>query len=213
MGRDMGDTDGASETCCQIRRAEGSVQHGRIAQPERVFGYAQIEGGAEEDQKRYGRGIMTISYFDKKKPVDKYSGEWVDDKCHGRGTKLFSCLDCFEGMFENGIRADGQGVMTFKDGRIYSGNWKAFTTVGMNDDVEHDGQGTMTFPTGDEYTGQWLHSMQDGEGTIVGAVQLLELGVVAAEVEAGVPVHREFGTSLDDGCGDGLVVGREIVRG
>ena len=55
-GRDMGDTDGASETCCQIRRAEGSVQHGRIAQPERVFGYAQIEGGAEEDQKRYGAG-------------------------------------------------------------------------------------------------------------------------------------------------------------
>eukprot|EP00579_Thalassiosira_antarctica_P030768 CAMPEP_0202034056 /NCGR_PEP_ID=MMETSP0905-20130828/66359_1 /ASSEMBLY_ACC=CAM_ASM_000554 /TAXON_ID=420261 /ORGANISM="Thalassiosira antarctica, Strain CCMP982" /LENGTH=201 /DNA_ID=CAMNT_0048597973 /DNA_START=718 /DNA_END=1321 /DNA_ORIENTATION=+ len=55
----------------------------------------------------------------------------------------------------NGLRC-GRGKMTWKNGDVYEGEWKA-------DKI--DGQGTHWDVNGDRYTGEWKADAIDGQGT------------------------------------------------
>jgi cell division septation protein DedD len=61
--------------------------------------------------------------------------------------------DCISGDCMN-----GQGTMTFPDGRIYEGQWK---------DENRNGQGTMSFPDGGRLVGQWKDGRFSGHGTMI----------------------------------------------
>ncbi len=55
-----------------------------------------------------------------------------------------------------GTHPHGEGIMTYKDGRIYSGEWR--------DGAKH-GKGAMTYQNGDKYSGGWSEGKEHGKGT------------------------------------------------
>ena len=57
-------------------------------------------------------------------------------------------------MFANNL-FEGKGKLTFKDGRMYEGDFKS---------GKKEGQGTMVFPNGNKYIGQWKDDVQHGIG-------------------------------------------------
>jgi hypothetical protein len=80
---------------------------------------------------------------------------------------------------------EGYGVMTYKNGDIYSGNWynnkkesdtgnKTTSTMEYNDgrvykgyfknDLEHGEDGVMTYPNGATYSGNWRNGMRHSRG-------------------------------------------------
>ena len=61
----------------------------------------------------------------------------------------------YEGEYKDGLR-DGQGTLTFADGRMYVGEFK--------DGFKH-GQGTYTWPGGDHYVGEFKDDNIHGQGT------------------------------------------------
>ncbi len=63
----------------------------------------------------------------------------------------------YEGEFKDGLR-DGQGTLTFADGRMYVGEFK--------DGLKH-GQGTYTWPDGDHYVGEFFLDKRHGQGKMI----------------------------------------------
>jgi len=61
----------------------------------------------------------------------------------------------YEGYVKNG-KKHGQGVLSFKNGDKYVGQWHA--------DKKH-GQGTYIYADGEKYVGQWENGNMHGEGT------------------------------------------------
>ena len=62
----------------------------------------------------------------------------------------------YEGQVENGI-PNGQGTITYPDGRKYVGEYK-------NGKI-WNGQGTKTWTNGDMYEGEFKDGLQNGQGT------------------------------------------------
>ena len=50
---------------------------------------------------------------------------------------------------------DGRGMFTWKDGRVYDGEYK--------EDIKH-GQGMFKWPDGRTWDGQWRNGKQHGSG-------------------------------------------------
>ena len=61
----------------------------------------------------------------------------------------------YEGEYKDGLR-DGQGTLTYADGRMYVGEFK--------DGLKH-GQGTYTWANGDQYVGEFKDDIIYGQGT------------------------------------------------
>ena len=66
-------------------------------------------------------------------------------------------MSVYEGSWSAG-KMNGNGVLTFRDGKIYTGEF-------LND--RRSGHGKMTSNIG-TYEGQWRNDLYDGEGTFTG---------------------------------------------
>jgi hypothetical protein len=91
--------------------------------------------------------------------AERYSGEAKHNRAHGKGQLSYSAKDkarraIYRGYFVDG-RKQGQGTMTWTDGRTYSGYWWA--------DLMH-GKGTMIWPTTRSYEGEWIAGQRHGMG-------------------------------------------------
>ena len=51
---------------------------------------------------------------------------------------------------------EGQGDLTYPDGRRFVGKWK---------DDKKNGQGTLTYPDGEKYVGEYKDGKKNGQGT------------------------------------------------
>ncbi len=101
------------------------------------------------DNKFHGKGTFTSANG------DKYEGYWKDNKFHGKGT--FTCANGgkYEGDWKDG-KQHGKGTLTYANGDIYEGEFL---------DNKFHGHGTLTSANGDEYEGYWKDDKQHGKGT------------------------------------------------
>ena len=84
-----------------------------------------------------------------------YEGIFIDGKANGDGTCYYKSIGAeYKGEWKDDER-HGIGVLQFKDGAVFQGNWVANK---MN-------FGTLTWPDGSEYTGLWRDFYREGEGT------------------------------------------------
>ncbi|NJB85483.1 hypothetical protein GGR26_001228 [Lewinella marina] len=64
---------------------------------------------------------------------------------------------CAQGRCQRGNCYDGQGILRFADGALYTGNFKA---------GQFDGEGTLTYPDGSVYSGNFRGQRQSGYGKL-----------------------------------------------
>ena len=99
-----------------------------------------------------GQGSLTNPYG------DKYIGKFKDGKFNGQGTLTFvnhvKCVK-YEGEFKDDKPV--KGIMIYKDGSNYNGDWE---------DCKLNGEGTFTYPNGDKYIGQFKDGKRNGQGTL-----------------------------------------------
>ena len=91
----------------------------------------------------------------------------------------------------NDWEPEGQGTLTWSDGRKYVGEWKDGKKHGQgteNDPSGHkyvgeykdglpNGQGTFTYPNGQKYIGQWKDGEEHGQGSAVHPSGLMKSGI------------------------------------
>ena len=90
----------------------------------------------------------------------KYIGEFKDGTSedrqpNGQGTITYPNGRKYVGEYKDGER-DGQGTLTWSNGKKYLGEWK---------NGEMSGQGTKTWTNGDMYEGEFKDGKYDGQGT------------------------------------------------
>lgn len=92
---------------------------------------------------------------------DKYVGDMKDNRAHGKGKLVYSVKDkagrvSYKGFFVHGQK-QGEGMMTWRDGRTYMGAWWA---------DEMHGRGTMLYDaeSAHSYEGEWMSGKRHGMG-------------------------------------------------
>ncbi|KAJ8414788.1 hypothetical protein AAFF_G00023110 [Aldrovandia affinis] len=131
---------------------------------------------------------------------DKYTGEWLHDKKHGKGTEVYKKTGAiYDGDWKDGKR-NGFGTFSTlqraskEHVKVYSGGWK-------ND--KKDGYGTYLYSEsvyyeagGNRYEGTWKDGMKHGPGKFFfpDKGQLYE-GVWAQDI-------AKCGTLVDSGRGE-----------
>ena len=101
---------------------------------------------------------------------------WFEDGNKDKDAKYIG--EFKDGFFEDRL-PNGQGTITYPDGRKYVGEWKdarehgqgIFTSpngqkhVGEYKDGRKNGQGTFTYPDGNKYVGEYKDGRMNGQGT------------------------------------------------
>ena len=84
----------------------------------------------------------------------KYEGEIKNIKPNGQGTITYPDGRKYVGEWKDG-KWNGEGIFTFKDGFGYDGEWK---------NGEENGIGNLTYPNGDRYEGEFKNGkMKNGK--------------------------------------------------
>ncbi|XP_037547770.1 MORN repeat-containing protein 3 [Nematolebias whitei] len=116
---------------------------------------------------------------------DKYTGEWLNDMKHGKGTQVWKKGAMYDGEWKFG-KQDGCGTYSVLPPgstdytKKYSGEWKSGKKHGngkyfYNDvsayegewsEDQRNGSGRMYFENGDIYEGEWMHDQMHGQGFI-----------------------------------------------
>ena len=78
---------------------------------------------------------------------------WFEDGNKDKDAKYIG--EFKDGFFED-RQPNGQGTITYPNGRKYVGEWK---------DGLPNGQGTITYPSGSKYVGEWKDGVRNGQGT------------------------------------------------
>jgi len=81
---------------------------------------------------------------------DRYTGEVLNGKPHGKGTYIYKNGERYDGEFRGGKR-NGQGIFTFTSGARFEGGWK--------DSLKH-GKGKYSFASGHWEEGEWENDKQ-----------------------------------------------------
>lgn len=87
---------------------------------------------------------------------DRYEGEFLYGRRHGKGTYTFKKGDRYTGQFkDDGI--EGSGVYVWTNGDEYTGEFTAGRA---------DGYGRYRYRNGDVYTGEFRKGRRDGKGRL-----------------------------------------------
>lgn len=87
---------------------------------------------------------------------DSYTGFWLHNKPHGKGTYQRLNGDVYTGDFRNGYMS-GVGTYKFSNGDTYYGEFsKGLAT----------GRGELKYDNGNRYVGQWLEGKREGKGKL-----------------------------------------------
>lgn len=125
--------------------------------------------------KAYGKGRMIWA------SGDEYEGDFVSGRPHGKGVYTYANGDKFIGEFADRKR---NGIYTFANGDVYTGELNTYgrrSGLGMLEwkrggkyfgDWEHDkenGKGVLMNSNGTVYSGGWKKGKQHGEGVYTSA--------------------------------------------
>ena len=86
---------------------------------------------------------------------DRYEGEFLNGKLHGKGTYISFTGARYEGDFRLG-KFDGDGIINFPDGSKHTGKFK---------NGNRHGKGTLTLKDGSKFEGEWRNDIRYGKGT------------------------------------------------
>jgi len=86
---------------------------------------------------------------------DRYEGEVLDDRMHGKGTYLYAGGNRYVGEFRHG-RPHGEGTLVFANGDVYTGHFDRDTV---------EGRGTYIYANGDKFKGTFKNGLPHGQGT------------------------------------------------
>lgn len=86
--------------------------------------------------------------------TERYEGDWVGNKRHGRGIQTFLDGSFYQGKFKDDV-ISGKGVWTYRNGETYEGQMKG----GLR-----EGVGTSTYTNGFRYEGEWKGNKRHGKG-------------------------------------------------
>ena len=118
-----------------------------------------------------GSSVVTVNtpteIVEQPKKEFEYEGEYKDGLRDGQGTLTYADGRMYVGEFKDGLR-DGQGTYTWANGDHYVGEFK--------DDNIH-GQGTYTWANGNHYVGEWKDGTYHGQGTYTWADGRKEEGI------------------------------------
>ena len=89
-----------------------------------------------------------------------YVGETQEERRHGQGRQTWKDGRVYEGQFVDDQMHDSNGYFSWPDGRTYRGSFIR--------DVR-EGTGTMTWPNGDSYAGDFKANRMSGQGTYMWA--------------------------------------------
>ncbi|XP_057674076.1 MORN repeat-containing protein 3 [Corythoichthys intestinalis] len=116
---------------------------------------------------------------------DQYTGEWLDNKKHGKGTQVWKSGNIYNGDWKAG-NCDGYGTFSVLQrntktyAKKYCGEWKNGMKHGhgvylYNSSSVYEGQwnenhrsgwGRMLFNSGDIYEGEWKNDKEHGFGIL-----------------------------------------------
>jgi DnaJ-class molecular chaperone len=88
---------------------------------------------------------------------DKYEGMAFDEMMHGQGMFTFGDGSVFSGQFRFD-KMDGQGKLVFANGDVYTGGFAG---------GHFYGEGKMVFANGDRYMGTFLNDTYHGQGVFI----------------------------------------------
>ena len=92
---------------------------------------------------------------DNKKLLRNYTGHYLADQKHGKGTMFFETGNRYDGHWERN-EITGFGRMIYTNGDVYTGHWV---------ENKRHGYGVFTKINGDYYEGNWLLDKREGYGT------------------------------------------------
>tara|TARA_Y100001936_G_scaffold24480_1_gene22374 strand:- start:164 stop:838 length:675 start_codon:yes stop_codon:yes gene_type:complete len=120
------------------------------ARQERKKNKAHVNHSSEEEKTP---GFITHTWSN----GDKYEGQMLQEKMHGRG--IFTCAQgyVYTGEFKYG-KPNGLGKLVYDNGDEYEGSFR--------DDMLH-GQGKYSYANGDVYRGEFLNDLPHGHGVYV----------------------------------------------
>jgi len=112
---------------------------------------------------------------------DRYEGQYLMGKRHGKGEYRFSTGDMYEGQHERG-QFKGVGVYKYVNGDHYSGQFcggmfegqgvlttSEFKYMGQFVKDQMCGRGIMVYVNGDRYVGDFKNDLRHGKGTFTAA--------------------------------------------
>eukprot|EP00746_Dinoflagellata_sp_MGD_P074512 gnl/MRDRNA2_/MRDRNA2_30088_c0_seq2.p1 gnl/MRDRNA2_/MRDRNA2_30088_c0~~gnl/MRDRNA2_/MRDRNA2_30088_c0_seq2.p1 ORF type:complete len:180 (-),score=22.26 gnl/MRDRNA2_/MRDRNA2_30088_c0_seq2:69-608(-) len=94
---------------------------------------------------------------------NRYTGDFLNGKQHGRGTMLLRSGNRYEGDFRHG-EMHGEGTLVFKTGNRYEGQFFQGHMHGL---------GVMRFKDGTSYEGEFCHDRMVGRTAHTGALAVL----------------------------------------
>ncbi|CAL8278757.1 unnamed protein product [Merluccius merluccius] len=113
--------------------------------------------GEWQDNKKHGKGTVVW-----KKAAAIYEGEWKFGKCEGYGNYSKLCPETnqyarlYSGEWKNG-KKHGYGTYFYSASAVYEGEWSG---------GRRSGWGRMHYDNGDIYEGAWLHDKHHGLGMV-----------------------------------------------
>ncbi len=144
----------ALEKMKQLTDKKKSVNKSPKSSSEREFIYfsnGEQFYGTTKDGIPHGFGIK---YFPLNDNRIKFVGMWNNGTNQGEGILLFKDGDAYKGEFSN-HNFHGKGIYTFKDGREYKGDWLNGNKCG---------RGIFLWPSGQKYEGEWVKDKITGKG-------------------------------------------------
>ena len=87
---------------------------------------------------------------------NRYTGNWVGHMIVGEAQIKYTDGNIYEGELSEELEPQGNGVMTYPDGSVYSGTWQ---------EGKRHGTGKLTYLDGRVYDGAWKEGERHGNGT------------------------------------------------
>ncbi|MBQ9637635.1 MAG: hypothetical protein IJV36_07085 [Prevotella sp.] len=144
-----------------------NVESARVEETANLYSNIDAEG-LDKNCKTLARKLLKLNLSTgaaKREVVidgNRYEGEIVDGKPHGKGTMYFASSDAnkrrsYEGNWANGLM-EGNGTMTWQNDSKYVGDWS---------NNQQNGTGVLYYSNGRRYEGNFRNGVKHGQGTFI----------------------------------------------